>query len=137
MNTTVQKNLLKLRNDLLRDIDGNNKQISTSERDVGDFYDDADVEKHRQMINTLGERDRAKLKAIDEALSKIEDGIYGECEECGEDINKKRLNVLPFARYCVKCQSEFEKQLKQHADESIEDKLLYKDVSISDMENID
>ena len=137
MNATVKKNLLKIRDELLMEIDGNNKQISSSERDVGDFYDDVDVEKYRQMINTLGERDRAKLKAINEALRKIEDGIYGECEECGENINKKRLNVLPFARYCVKCQSEFEKQLKPHPDESIEDKLLYKDVSISDMENSD
>lgn len=46
---------------------------------------------------------------IDESLRSIEKGSYGVCDMCGELINKPRLSVLPFAKNCVKCQSEMER----------------------------
>ncbi len=46
---------------------------------------------------------------IDEALRAIEKGAYGICDMCGELINKPRLSVLPFAKNCIKCQSEMER----------------------------
>ena len=46
---------------------------------------------------------------IDEALRAIEKGSYGVCDTCGELINKPRLSVLPFAKNCIKCQSELER----------------------------
>ena len=46
---------------------------------------------------------------IDEALRAIEKGSYGVCDACGELINKPRLAVLPFAKNCIKCQSEMER----------------------------
>ena len=46
---------------------------------------------------------------IDEALRAIEKGTYGVCDNCGELINKPRLSVLPFAKNCIKCQSEMER----------------------------
>ncbi len=46
---------------------------------------------------------------IDESLRAIEKGTYGVCENCGELINKPRLSVLPFAKNCIKCQSEMER----------------------------
>lgn len=46
---------------------------------------------------------------IDEALRSIEKGTYGICDMCGELINKPRLAVLPFAKNCIKCQSEMER----------------------------
>ncbi len=50
------------------------------------------------------------LRNIDEALRRIESGEYGICERCEQPILKKRLEVFPSARYCIKCQSEFEKE---------------------------
>jgi len=129
----VENQLLKIRDELLKGIDENIKtQRSTPERDVGDFYDDVDIEKYRQMSHMLGEREREKLKSIDSALEKIQDGTFGECEECGEKIGKKRLQVIPYARYCIKCQSEMERM--QHSSQNGEENLIYKDVSINDME---
>ncbi len=49
------------------------------------------------------------LRALDEALERIERGIYGKCESCEELIPKKRLNAVPSARLCIKCQNEEEK----------------------------
>ena len=46
---------------------------------------------------------------IDESLRSIEKGSYGVCDNCGELINKPRLSVLPFAKNCIKCQSEMER----------------------------
>lgn len=132
---TLKNKLLKMREDLLREINENIKTSrSAPERDVGDFYDDVDIEKDKQMIQMLGERERAKLDAIDDALEKVEEGTYGICEECGEAINKKRLKIIPFARYCIKCQSEFERR-RIYLSESVEDRLIYKDVSINDIES--
>lgn len=49
------------------------------------------------------------LRALDEALERIERGIYGKCESCEELIPKMRLNAVPSARLCIKCKSAEEK----------------------------
>lgn len=46
------------------------------------------------------------LREIDEALSRVEDGDYGTCMECGEPISQKRLEAVAWARYCVPCQEQ-------------------------------
>lgn len=49
------------------------------------------------------------LKDIRVALDKLEKDIYGYCEECGQEIDGRRLEVMPFTRYCIVCQREHEK----------------------------
>ena len=44
------------------------------------------------------------------SLAKIDEGVYGVCERCENSIPVKRLDLLPFTRYCVQCQSELEKE---------------------------
>ncbi len=133
-NVALVKKLQKMRADILREIgDTISTERRAPERDVGDFYDDAESEKGRQLNHLLSERDRIKLAHIDDAIEKIEDETYGICEECGCEIPKKRLSVLPFARCCIECQSEMERQ-GIVSNETMEDKLLYKDVSITDIE---
>jgi len=48
------------------------------------------------------------IKDIDEALDRVDEGTYGVCEECGEEIGEKRLQAIPFALYCLECQREKE-----------------------------
>jgi len=60
----------------------------------------ADVETHASLI----ERVEARLKAIDFACDRLEQGRYGICAQCGEQISVERLKALPFAGYCVDCQ---------------------------------
>jgi DnaK suppressor protein len=57
---------------------------------------------------------RENLQKIDEALRKADEGTYGICEDCGEEISEKRLKILPFAIYCTDCQENRE-QLEQIA----------------------
>ena len=68
---------------VLKDLDDSiTTERSAPQRDVGDFYDDAESEKGRQLNHLLSERDRTKLAKIDDALEKIADQTYGICEEC-------------------------------------------------------
>ncbi len=50
------------------------------------------------------------LKDINEALQRLDNDSYGICEECQEEIPKKRLEAFPSARHCIKCQEEFERE---------------------------
>ena len=49
------------------------------------------------------------LKNIEYALERLDEGTYGMCDECGMEIGEKRLQAMPFARYCLACQQETEK----------------------------
>jgi len=52
------------------------------------------------------------LEEINIALKKIQEGKYGICERCKKPISKERLKALPYARFCIKCQTEREKSEK-------------------------
>ncbi len=62
-------------------------------------------------LNLLSQEQDA-LYEIDEALKRIEQGIYGTCEMSGKPINKERLEAIPFTRFTVECQSQIERQNK-------------------------
>ncbi len=49
------------------------------------------------------------LKNVQHAIERLDEGTYGTCEECGAEMKEKRLQALPFARYCVDCQREKER----------------------------
>lgn len=53
--------------------------------------------------------DQDRIFTIDEAIRAINEGTYGACEGCGNLIEKPRLHALPFAKNCIKCQSEIER----------------------------
>ena len=67
------------------------------------------VQRDRELGLLLGDREREKVHAIDEALLRIKENEYGICEECEEEIPLGRLKAMPFARHCVKCKSDLEK----------------------------
>ncbi len=77
--------------------------------DFPDEIDTASSEMNLAFQGRLRERERGLLAKIDYALEKIEDGVYGECESCGEDIGVKRLEARPVAELCIDCKSEQEK----------------------------
>jgi RNA polymerase-binding transcription factor len=78
-----------------------------------DAYDAAAEERERELRVILTHRDREKLTAIDEALSRIDEGCYGICESCEEEIAEGRLALLPFTRLCVTCQAAAEREAAQ------------------------
>src|SRR5262245_43251626 len=104
--------LLKKRQDLMRAY-AISKGDSQAELDNGteDYVDYAVNSYAREFLLSLTEMDRKHLLLVEEALNRIDRGEYGYCQQCGEDINLKRLEVQPWARHCLKCQELEEKGL--------------------------
>ncbi|RII31010.1 MAG: molecular chaperone DnaK [Geobacter sp.] len=104
--------LLQMKADTLREIKKTVKSGAETQsvgEPSGDIYDQASSERDRELGLLLGDREREKLHNIDEALLRIDEGEYGICEECEEEIPLGRLKAMPFARHCVKCKSDLEK----------------------------
>ena len=84
----------------------------TGDPEGGDVCDIASSDRERELTLRLGERGREKLRQIEEALERVEDGSFGTCEQCEAKIPKGRLKVMPFSTTCVACKSKQEKQRK-------------------------
>ena len=99
---------------------GNAKKAVTGEihLDPDDFPDEIDAASSEMSLafqGRLRERERGLLAKIEEALQKIEQGVYGECENCGEKIGIKRLEARPVAELCIDCKSEQERMERHQA----------------------
>ena len=108
----IEHMLLKQRAELLRLISRSSlweKDISKLER--GDLQDMAATSLEREMTFAMGSREREEFRMINSALKKITLKTYGICEGCGENINIKRIKILPFAQYCMECKSSMEQEM--------------------------
>jgi DnaK suppressor protein len=110
----------------------NGSELHVGEEPTGDIYDQASTERDRELGLLLNDREREKLHNIDEALLRIDEGDYGICEECDEDIPLGRLKVLPFTRHCVKCKSDIERLQAQTR--RIEEERAYREIPLGDDE---
>jgi DnaK suppressor protein len=73
-----------------------------------DESDLATISHDRDLLYTLHESDFLRLRFIEHAMKAIDRGQYGKCVRCGEDINDKRLEAVPWAKMCIGCQKETE-----------------------------
>lgn len=79
----------------------------------GDEVDIVSVEKENQMDFRLKARNAIYLKKVRKSLQKIDDGTFGECEDCGTEISYNRLVARPTADLCIHCKEAEEKQENQ------------------------
>jgi DnaK suppressor protein len=82
--------------------------------DLPDEIDLASSEYTQSMVFRLRDREKFLLKKIDDALARIENGTYGTCEICEEEISVKRLEARPVTTMCIRCKEEQEKQEKSY-----------------------
>jgi DnaK suppressor protein len=81
------------------------RETQTSQHDYGkDEGDRANTSLSREMDLGQKSRDRALLNAIEAALRRTGEGTFGECLNCTQEINAKRLEAIPWVRYCITCQ---------------------------------
>jgi DnaK suppressor protein len=126
--------LLKMKNDALEEI-GKAVKSGTdkpSDETSGDIYDQASNERDRELLLLLSDREREKIRNIEEALTRLEDGEYGICEDCEEEIPLGRLKAMPFARLCVKCKADLEKLQAQT--KRFEEERVYRDIAMGEEE---
>jgi DnaK suppressor protein len=96
----------EIRSTLERSADETHVRIAEQARDTeDDSFSNLIVDLNLAEID----RDAGELRRIDTALARINEGSYGQCESCGQEIPQARLQAEPTALRCVKCQELFEK----------------------------
>lgn len=97
----------------------------TAEADLeigsGDSVDIAAMEINQANLQKIGKREKYLLKKIDLALRKIDDGTFGECESCGEEIGVPRLMARPVAQLCIDCKTEQENMERRYSNREEEE----------------
>jgi DnaK suppressor protein len=90
-------------------------EIHLDPDDFPDEIDAASSEMNLAFQGRLRERERGLIAKIQQALRKIEEGVYGECEACGEEISLKRIEARPVAELCIDCKAEQEALERRNA----------------------
>lgn len=89
------------------------EDLHVSEEDLSDETDLASSLIQQQINCTIRDREYIKLKRIDAALDRVNEGTYGHCEECDEEIAHKRLENQPWAELCIQHAEEREREEAQ------------------------
>jgi DnaK suppressor protein len=95
-------------------------EMYSRERDLEATQDPADMAANaytKELLVSMSANDRHLLNLVDEALVRIEAGAYGDCIHCGEPVLEKRLEAVPWARHCLRCQDLQERGLLNEEDE--------------------
>jgi DnaK suppressor protein len=106
----IKKILTRMLADQLRGADCNLAGIREPDDQLPDPVDRAANITERNLSHNICVRESLLRRRIEQSLQDIENGEYGSCERCGDDIAIKRLKANPVARHCVDCKSEIEKR---------------------------
>ena len=82
--------------------------MTDSKENFPDPTDRAAMESDRNFLLRIRDRERKLISKIREALDRIDDGTFGICESCGEDISEKRLKARPVTTLCIDCKKKQE-----------------------------
>ena len=98
--------------EIARELEGRLEQLTqrlaSIKKDVtkahsGDSSEQAQERENDEVVDAIGNETRVSLREVRAALDRIEDGTYGICENCGDDIPLGRLQALPEATRCLNC----------------------------------
>ena len=105
----IKDKLILERELLIAKLNGNDLSVDSSE--TPDPVDLAVRNYSKNVMLAVSENDSRQVILINEALTRINDDEYGTCQNCEKDINPKRLDAVPWARYCLNCQELVEQGL--------------------------
>jgi DnaK suppressor protein len=105
---TKFREVLSQKRDDLMAIVQRKKEEEIEDIGVGDEADIATHSVEKEMLFELTDSEKQTLDMVEAALIKMDKGVFGSCESCQKPILRMRLQVMPWARYCVSCQSEQE-----------------------------
>jgi len=88
-------------------------ELDVDPDDFSDTVDTAVAESSLSFTGRMRERERRLLNKIERTLEKIDQGTYGECEGCGDEIGAERLVARPVASLCIACKDEQERLERQ------------------------
>lgn len=102
------KMLTDMLSEALQNGDSTIEELTDSNEVFADPADRATAETDRAFTLRIRDRERRLIKKIRSALQRIEDGSYGICDDCGEEISVPRLNARPVTKLCINCKSKQE-----------------------------
>jgi len=105
----IKQKLLSERELLIQKLNGNDLSVDDSE--TPDPVDLAVRNYSKNVMLAVSENESKQLTLIDDAVRRIDDKEYGPCQNCEKPINPKRLNAIPWARFCLDCQELLEQGL--------------------------
>ncbi|MGH7829405.1 MAG: RNA polymerase-binding protein DksA [Candidatus Binatia bacterium] len=106
--TQFFRRLLKRRMQLLVSEAGKTVDGMDEDENFPDPSDRASLETNRSFVLRIRDRERKLLTKIEEALERLDRGVYGICDECGEKITVARLKARPVTTLCIDCKSSQE-----------------------------
>jgi len=111
------KKRLETRQHELRRLVSRNAQDgrTADEQAAQDIADKAANSYTKEFLFHQSNNDRQLLQLVEEALTRIREGSYGECINCGNELNAKRLEAVPWTRYCIACQEKVEQGLLEES----------------------
>ena len=97
----TKRHLTELQATLVHRIQSIDKDFA--QRRSADFSEQATEQENEEVLVNLKAEAQLELRNVNLALHKLEQGSYGECERCHNEIGEKRLNAIPFTQYCIDC----------------------------------
>ena len=94
--------------ELLSHADNTVSGMTTPKENFPDPTDRASLESDRNFMLRIRDRENKLIKKVKKALTRIEDGTFGVCEKCGEDISSSRLKARPVTALCIDCKTKEE-----------------------------
>ena len=110
--TYLKSRLINELGDLQRGENCNLNGLSGSDESLPDLVDRASSFIDRSLSQSMCDRQNLRIRMIEDALEDIENGEYGICRQCGEDIAVKRMEANPIARHCITCKSAMENRAR-------------------------
>jgi len=108
----MKDKLLEMKGEIIRNLtheDEDYKEIASS-LDQKDVVDVASIDIDKKLLTSLGSQELKRLKLIDSALARIENGRFGYCLKTGKPIPRERLEAIPYALYTIEYQNELERR---------------------------
>jgi DnaK suppressor protein len=112
-----RQKLLAWKEDILKELTETRQLLRDGNQSHPDFMDRASSETDRAVELRARDRQRKLIAKIDAALTRIENGTYGYCEDTGEPISLKRLEARPIATLSVEAQERHERREQMYRDE--------------------
>jgi len=108
----MKQSLFDLKKEIIDTLISNNEDFRAIVEglDPKDFADIASDDMDRKMLEFIGSKDMKRMRLIDSAITRIEQGKYGLCMKCGKKIPRARLEAIPYALMCIECQTADERR---------------------------
>lgn len=105
-----RKQLVARREALAEDLRLATAELINDESVYTDSVDQAAAETDKNFTLQMKNRERNTLWQIDEAIKRLDEGSFGECERCNDQISEGRIEAFPFTTLCIDCKAELESE---------------------------